>query len=155
MKPQRRGAAIAMTDARRDEVLTQQRTCRVATIGAGGHPHASPLWFVWDGQSIWLNSLTRTQRWTDLQRDARVSVLVDGGEGFGELYGIELIGQAVPVGEAPRTGEPVEDLRTPELLFARKYTASDEFHYDGRHAWLRVDPHKIVTWDFANIPRPS
>jgi hypothetical protein len=140
-----------MSDAERDEVLRTQRTCRVGTIGAGGHPHVSALWFVWDGQSIWLNSLCRSQRWTDIQRTPQLSVLVDGGEQFVELYGIELIGTATAVGEVPRTGEPLDELREPERLFARKYTDRDELQHDGRHAWLRVDPAKIVSWDFTKL----
>lgn len=144
-----------MNEAKRDEMLRTQRTCRLATVSASGQPHVTALWFVWDGRSIWLNSLSRSQRWTDVQRDACVSILVDGGEEFLELYGIELIGPAITVGEVPRTGEPVAELTEPERLFARKYTNSDEFRYDGRHAWLRVDPDKIVSWDFTNIPRPS
>ena len=144
-----------MADDKREELLRNQRTCRVGTIGAGGRPHVSPLWFVWDGSAIWLNSLSRAQRWTDVQRDPRVSVLVDGGQEFSELYGIELIGTATTVGEVPRTGQPVEELGVPERLFANKYTNSDEVHYDGRHAWLRMDPEKIVTWDFTNMVRPS
>jgi hypothetical protein len=36
-----------------------------------------------------------------------------------------------PVG-APRSGLPVDELQTPELLFARKYTGVDQFQYDGR-----------------------
>ena len=144
-----------MADDKREELLRNQRTCRVGTIGAGGRPHVSPLWFVWDGSAIWLNSLSRAQRWSDVQRDPRVSVLVDGGEEFSELYGIELIGKVSTVGEVPRTGQPVEELRLPERLFANKYTNSDEFHYDGRHAWLRLDPEKIVTWDFTKMVRPG
>ena len=142
-----------MDDAKLDGLLRTQRTCRVGTIGAGGHPHVSALWFVWDGRSVWLNSLNRSQRWTDMQRDPRVSVLIDGGEQFLELYGIEVIGTVTTIGEVPRTGEPVDELREPERLFANKYTNSDQFHYDGRHAWLRLDPTKIVTWDFTNISR--
>ncbi|MCU1367085.1 MAG: hypothetical protein JWN39_2724 [Ilumatobacteraceae bacterium] len=151
MRPQRRGAATIMDDVRRDELLRTQRTCRVATIGGGGQPHATAMWFVWDGSAIWLNSLSRTQRWTDIIRDPRLSVLVDGGEEFLDLYGIEIVGTASVVGEVPRTGEPCDELRAPELLFANKYANSDEMRYDGRHGWLRIEPVKIVSWDFSRL----
>jgi len=150
---QRRGTAIAMTEEERDVFLRTQSVCRVATIGPGGAPHASALWFAWDGTALWLNSLTRSQRWTDLSRDARLSVIVDeGGADFLRLRGVELSGRARIVGEAPRTGEPVEELREPERLFADKY-ANGEFRYDGRHGWLRLLPDKIVSWDFSKIAR--
>jgi len=63
---------------------------------------------------------------------------------------VELRGRAEVVGEAPRTGEPVPELEATERLFADKY-AGGRFHHDGRHAWLRVRPTKIVSWDFRKI----
>ena len=153
MLRQRRGTAIAMTEEERDVFLRTQSVCRVATIGPGGAPHVGALWFVWDGTALWLNSLTRSQRWTDLSRDARLSVVVDeGGADFLRLRGVELSGRARVVGETPRKGEPVEELREPERLFADKY-AGGEFRYDGRHGWLRLLPDKIVSWDFSKIAR--
>src|SRR5438270_3210723 len=69
MTAQRKGTAIAMTEDERDTFLRTQPVCRVATVGANGRPHASALWFVWDGTALWLNSLTRSQRWADIARD--------------------------------------------------------------------------------------
>ena len=151
---QRRGRAIAMTAAELDEFLTAERTCRVATVGRDGRPHVVPLWFVWDGTSLWLNSVVRSQRWTDLQRDPRVAVVVDTGEDYRELRGVELSGALVPVGDVPRTTAADDTLAGPELLFARKYTGSETFAPDGRHAWVRLTPDKLVSWDFRKLARP-
>ena len=148
---QRRGRAIAMTAAEVDEFLTAERTCRVATVGLDGRPHVAPLWFVWDGTSLWLNSVVRSQRWADLERDARIAVVVDAGVEFGELRGVELSGAVVPAGDVPRTAAPEPALAVPERLFARKYTGRDEFAPDGRHAWLRLTPDKLVSWDFRKL----
>jgi hypothetical protein len=148
---QRRGRAIAMTAAEVDEFLTAERTCRVATVGRDGRPHVAPLWFAWDGTSLWLNSVVRSQRWTDLERDRRIAVVVDGGVEFSELCGVELSGAVVPVGDVPRTAAPDPALAGVERLFARKYTGRDEFAPDGRHAWLRLSPDKLVSWDFRKL----
>ncbi len=101
-------------------------------------------------RALWLTSIVASQRWTDLQRDSRVSVIVDAGTDFMELRGVEMRGVAETVGEVPRTGAPVPELETPERLFADKY-AGGHMHHDGRHAWLRVTPRKIVSWDFRKI----
>jgi len=151
---QRKGTAIAMTEDERDTFLRTQPVCRVATVGADGRPHASALWFVWDGTALWLNSLTRSQRWVDVDRDPRISVIIDdGGSDFMALRGIELQGSAQIIGEVPRKGEPLDALATPEQLFAEKYMGGGEFRYDGRHAWLRLAADKIVSWDFAKLRR--
>lgn len=152
MPGQRRGTRIAMTDDERDAFLHAQPVCRVATAGPGGRPHASALWFVWDGTALWLNSLTRSRRWADIGDHPDISVLVDdGGFDFLRLRGVELLGRAEIVGEVPRRGEASDELAEPERLFARKYAQGRGFQYDGRHAWLRLRPETIASWDFAKL----
>ncbi|WP_418955872.1 pyridoxamine 5'-phosphate oxidase family protein [Streptomyces tritici] len=148
---QRRGRRIMMTPAEVDAFLAEQRTCRVATVSADGRPHVSALWFAWDGASLWLYSITRSRRWAELRRDPRLAVVVDAGEEYGELRGVELSGTAVFVGEAPRTGEPCPELEVPERLFARKNFGLDAMPHDGRHAWLRLTPDAIASWDFRKL----
>lgn len=149
VKEQRRGRRIAMSKEELDAFLGAERTCRIATVSANG-PHNTPLWFVWDGEALWFTSLVRSQRWTDMERDPRVAVVVDAGEDYGELRGAELRGKVEVVGEAPRTGEPSSELETPEKLIADKYFGGQMIH-DGRHAWLRLVPEKITSWDFRKI----
>ena len=149
LKQQRRGRKIAMSDTERDDFLRSCRVCRVATVGPTG-PHATPLWYVWDGSALWLYSLTRSQRWADLMNDARIGVVVDGGEQYLELHGVELTGTVTPVGEQPRTGEQNAELVEPERLFSHKY-GDGQMHYDAAHAWLKIMPEKIVSWDFRKL----
>ncbi|MGD9792035.1 MAG: pyridoxamine 5'-phosphate oxidase family protein [Acidimicrobiia bacterium] len=153
MKEQRKGRKIAMTPDEIDAFLRSARTCHAGSSGANGEPHVSPLWFVWDGSNIWLNSVVKSQRWVNLARDPRICIVVDGGIDFFELQGVEINGRVEQVGEVPRTSAPDPQLAEPELLFARKYMGSDTFYADGGHAWLRVVPDKIVSWDFTKMAK--
>ena len=119
MQEQRRGRKIAMTDEELGAYLGTERTCTVATVSHDG-PHLTALWFVWDGECVWLYSITRSQRWTDLQRDPRVALLVEAGEEYNELRGVEIHGRVEVVGDVPRTGGPTA-LAEPERIFAAKY----------------------------------
>ncbi|KUN41836.1 pyridoxamine 5'-phosphate oxidase family protein [Streptomyces longwoodensis] len=148
---QRRGRKIMMTPGEVDAFLTTQRTCRVATVSAGGAPHVSALWFLWDGTALWLYSVVRSRRWADLRRDPRVAIVVDTGEEYGQLRGVELSGTAEFVGEVPRTGELCAELDAVETLFARKNFGLDTIPHDGRHAWVRLRPEKVVSWDFRKL----
>jgi hypothetical protein len=94
--------------------------------------------------------VVRSQRWTDLQHDPRVAVVVDAGTAYGELRGVEMRGRVEVVGEVPRTGEPAPELDGPEQLFADRYRDGVVEH-DGRHAWLRLAPDKITSWDFRKL----
>jgi hypothetical protein len=136
-----------MSKAELDAFLADQRTCRVATASQEG-PHLTALWYVWDGTALWLYSVVRSQRWTDIGRDRRVAVLVDVGDSYRELRGAELRGAFEIVGEVPRTGRPDARLAEPEGLYARKYGGTDVMHHTGHHGWLRLVPDKITSWDF-------
>ncbi len=142
-----------MTPAELDAFLTEQRTCRVATVSADGRPHISALWFAWDGTALWLYSLTRSRRWAELRSDPRLAVIVDDGHDYGELRGAELSGAAAFVGEAPRSGAPCPELDAPERMFAAKYFGLDAMPHDGRHAWLRLVPDTVSSWDFRKLPQ--
>jgi hypothetical protein len=153
MREQRRGRVIAMSSSEMDAFLEKERTCRLATLGPGG-PHVSPVWFTWTGGALWIYSLTRSQRWADLQRDPRVAAVIDGGEHYGELHGVEIEGVAAVVGPVPRTGDTdpqIPELAEPERLMAGKYFGAADMTHDGRHAWLRITPAKITSWDFRKL----
>jgi hypothetical protein len=138
MPEQRRARSIAMNADELNSFLAEQRTCRLATLGSGG-PHVSPVWFVWDAAALWVYSLTRSQRWTDIARDPRVAA-------------VEIEGDADVVGPVPRTGaEESPELATPERLMAAKYWHGGELAHDARHAWLRITPRKVMSWDFRKL----
>ncbi len=141
-----------MSDDERDAFLAVERTCRVATIGLDG-PHATPLWFAWDSRALWLYSIVKSQRWTDLQRDPRIGVVVDAGVEYDELRGVEIVGRAEQVGELPRTGASDDALVDVEKIFGAKYLAANngEMFHDQRHGWLRIVPTKITSWDFRKL----
>lgn len=142
-----------MSEEERDEFLAVERMCRVGTVDSDGAPHVSPLWFVWDGTAIWLNSIVGSKRWANLMQDGRISVTADAGIEFSELRGVEITGTAEVVGDVPRTDGYLESVREPEQLFGEKYLGST-FRADGRHAWLRIVPEKFVSWDFRKMPVP-
>lgn len=151
LRPQKRGNKIAMTSEERDAFLGQTRTCRVATVGADGSPHNTALWFLWDGTYFWMQSITRAQRWADLQRDPRVAIVIDSGVDYFELQGVEILGSVEFVGEQPRAGEPNAELDAMEPQFFAKYFNTTDVFHDGKHAWMRVKPTKISSWDFRKL----
>lgn len=139
-----------MTQDEVDQFLGAELTCRVGTMNARG-PHVTPLWYLWHAGAIWLYSITGSQRWKDLEADPRIAVLVDAGADYFELRGVEITGIVEPVGESPRVGAEHAELAEVEPRFAAKYMGGPDMVYDERHAWLRVAPAKITSWDFRKI----
>jgi hypothetical protein len=146
VREQKRGRKIALTEEERDAFLGEMRVCRLGSINADGTPHVTPIWYAWDGQAMWFYSIIKSQRWTNVVRDPRVSAVVDAGEAeYFQLRGVEMIG------EQPRVGTPYPELEVPERLFGERYMGGALTGYDGRHAWLRLRPAKVVSWDFRKL----
>jgi hypothetical protein len=145
---QRRGRSITMTSEELDAFLMAAHTCRLASRSADGTLHNTPLWFVWHDRRLWISSVIKSRRWNDLRISPGVSVVVDAGERYDELLGVEVIGEVAVVGEVPRMGEPNPDLTEVESRFGVKYSPTGAMYHDGRHAWLSVTPSRIVSWDF-------
>lgn len=150
---QKRGRSIMLTPTDLDGVMERAPLCRVVTSGRDGRAHVTPLWFVWTDARIWAYSLVNTRRWRDLLVSSDVTVLVDVGESFAEFAGIEVTGQGAPAGQVPHTtlGDPA--VAAAEVAFGRKYLDGEPLVPDGRHAWIRVEPESIVTWDFAKLAK--
>jgi nitroimidazol reductase NimA-like FMN-containing flavoprotein (pyridoxamine 5'-phosphate oxidase superfamily) len=147
---QRRGRAIAMTPDERNRFLAYERICRVATVGLTGAPHNSALWFVWYDDAIWLYSIVKSQRWRNFERVPRVSVLIDAGEEYFELRGVELLGTIQILEQSAGTNAYQSEIEVVESLFGEKYW-NGIFKPDGKHIWVRLSPDKIVSWDFRKL----
>ncbi len=90
----------------------------VATLGPGGEPQSTPVWFIWDGQHLKFSLTTTRQKYRNLQRDPRIAVsLVDPQNPYRSL---EIRGVA-RLEEDP-------DLSFTDAL-AQKYMGVDKFPY--------------------------
>jgi hypothetical protein len=141
-----------MDDAEIDEFLSSQAGCRVATVNQRG-PHITGMAFVWVDGCVWVTSNVRTQRFVDIQRDPRVAVhFEEVAQPIWLTRFVEVLGDAEPVGEVPRIGEPNPELERIERIYAEKYgEAVLSFIHDGPdgrfggHGWLKITPRKIIS----------
>jgi PPOX class probable F420-dependent enzyme len=64
----------------------------LTTVGANGTPHPNPVWFLWDGDSLLVYSLTSAVRNRNIQRDPHVALNFDGNGQGGDI--IVITGEA-------------------------------------------------------------
>lgn len=50
----------------------------LTTLRPDGSPHTTPIWFLFDGESIWMATGRRNRKVVNLGGDARASIAVDG-----------------------------------------------------------------------------
>jgi hypothetical protein len=88
---------ITMTNDAVAAYLDSQRVLNVATIGPTGHPHLVAMWFamVDDKPVFW--TFSKSQKIVNLRRDSKMSGLVESGESYDQLRGVELRGRGIIV----------------------------------------------------------
>ena len=81
-----------MSDAEIHAYLAEQKILNVATIGPSGHPHLVAMWYeVLDGKpTFW--TFAKSQKIANLRRDAKMTGLVESGDSYNQLRGVELVG---------------------------------------------------------------
>lgn len=85
---------IRMTPEEVDEFLSGRHTMNVATIGPDGNVHLVAMWYGFvDGKPAF-ETYTRSQKVLNLRRDPRITVLVEDGDTYDQLRGVELVGTA-------------------------------------------------------------
>ncbi len=86
---------IAMTEAEVAAYLDEQRVLNVATIGPSGHPHVVAMWYAMlDGRTTFW-TFAKSQKVLNVRRDPKITALVESGETYETLRGVELVGTAV------------------------------------------------------------
>lgn len=142
---------IRMTDEEVRQFLDGRHTMNVATIGADGQPHLVAMWygFLDDAPAFW--TYGKSQKVQNLRRDPRITCLVETGDAYSELRGVELVG----------TGTVLDD-RESVLAVGRsvyeRYTGPFEGtalsvleQMGAKRVAVRIDVAKVVSWDHAKL----
>jgi len=87
-----RRAQISMTADEVQAYLASQRILNVATIGPSGHPHLVAMWYAWVNDELSFWTFAKSQKIRNLHRNPKMTGLVESGESYNELKGVELIG---------------------------------------------------------------
>ncbi|MDZ7732092.1 MAG: pyridoxamine 5'-phosphate oxidase family protein [Acidimicrobiia bacterium] len=85
---------IRMTEAEIEEFLGGRHTMNIATFGPDGNIHLVAMWYGFlDGQPAF-ETFAKSQKVKNLRRNPEITVLVEDGETYDELRGVEMVGRA-------------------------------------------------------------
>jgi PPOX class probable F420-dependent enzyme len=127
----------------RSFLLDRSRTAVLATVRADGRPHAAPVWFDLDGDTIHFTTGEDTAKGRNMRRDPRVSLCIDEEEPPFHFVIIE--------GTAELTAEDPDLLHWATRIGGRYMGADRAEEYGRRNAvsgelLVRVAPHKILAY---------
>src|SRR5690348_96552 len=83
-----------MTAQEAADYLAAGRKVQLATIGQNGFPHLVTMYYVLTGGQITFWTYRKSQKALNLERDPRISCLVEDGEEYFDLRGVLVQGNA-------------------------------------------------------------
>ena len=148
-----RRSQITMSDVELRHFVESQRILNVATIGPSGHPHLVAMWYAYVNGELSFWTFAKSQKIMNLRRDAKMTGLIESGESYNELKGVELVGTGQIVDEYDRVlaiGEAVAVRYNGEAALsdaARPFIAAQAHKRLG--VVFRVE--RTVTWDHTKL----
>src|SRR5919112_5549083 len=136
--------AQRMTDEEyRSFMLARARTAVLATVRADGRPHAAPIWFDLEGDTLVFTTGESTVKGRNMRRDPRVSLCIDEEEPPFHFVVIE--------GNSELTAEDSDLLYRATRIEGRYMGADRADEYGRRNAvegelLVRVTPQRIVAY---------
>ena len=143
---------IRMSDEEVDDFLHGRHSMAVATLGSDGRPHVVAMWYGFlDGVPAF-ETYRKSQKVVNLRRDPRMTCLIEDGDSYEKLRGVELIARGTVVDDD-------EALRTiARSLFERYETGfgpdqGEEYinFMVAKRVAVRVDIDDVVSWDHGKI----
>ena len=146
---------IRMSDAELREYLRTSRTMTIISLGPDGHPHPMPMWYaVDDDGTVRMTTFRKSQKVLNIERDPKVSLLVESGEEYAKLRGLVIYGEARIVDDLAAVTRTllaisgIGDQADPE---ARKGAEAAVAKTAAKRVAILIRPERIVSWDHAKL----
>jgi PPOX class probable F420-dependent enzyme len=146
---------IRMTPAEVDDFLAGRRTATLCSISHDGTIHAVAMWYGFLEGAMAFETKAKSQKVRNLRRNPTMTCMVEDGDYYEELRGVELVGRA----------EVVED---PDRMWALGVSVWERYNgpYSDdvrpfveamlhKRVVIRLAVDRTVSWDHRKLGLPS
>ena len=111
-------------------LLSKTRNAVIAINRPGRSPHATPVWFLWDGESFFITTVTTSVKYALLKQNPDVTLVIDDD--------VEMHQYAIAYGRAEIIDQNVQQLAD---QLRDKYVPPEL-----REEWTKIlfSPHRII-----------
>ncbi len=135
--------------AKMDAFLTAPLLARIATASPETlQPHVVPVWYEWDGATLWISSYESTRKIGELRDNPKCAVVMDVAES------VDGVSAVVFEGQAELITEPREFVRDMALRIYTRYMGPEgvlapdpqEWANSAENLIIKVTPEFVKVW---------
>jgi PPOX class probable F420-dependent enzyme len=146
---------VAMTPEEVATLLAESRKVHLATIGRDGTPHLVTMYYVLIDEQITFWTYRSSQKALNLAADSRITCLVETGEQYFDLRGVQIQGVVRRI-DAPSAVMQIGRLIA-GVLAGQDATDVDEYveRAAAKRVGFAVEPRRIISWDHSKLLPPG
>jgi PPOX class probable F420-dependent enzyme len=146
---------IKMTPDEVDDFLSQRLSMTMSTISPDGSIHSVAMWYGFLEGAVAFETKRKAQKVRNLERDPRLTCLVEAGETYDQLRGVSLVG----------TGEVIDD---PDRMWELGISVFERYNAPytdemkpfveamlNKRVVVKLHVDKTVSWDHRKLGLPA
>jgi len=150
---------VQMSDAEVEATLAGNRKVQLATINPDGFPHLVTMYYTLVDGKIAFWTYRTSQKALNLARDPRISCLVESGDAYFDLRGVQIQGTALTITDPDavlKIGQAIGEVLAGTLAGesgGAVGAAITDYVVNAarkRYAYI-VEPVKVISWDHATL----
>jgi PPOX class probable F420-dependent enzyme len=143
---------IKMTEEEIDEFLHGWHTMSCATINHDGTIHLVAMWYGFLEGAPALETKAKSQKVQNLRRNPQITCLIEEGDAYNELRGVEMVGHAEIVEDPDRIFEMGISIveRTSGQKYTEEMRPAVEMMIHKRVA-VKIHVDRYVSWDHRKL----
>ncbi len=110
-------------------------------------PHTTPVWFLWDGESLYISAFTSTRKVKEVRRNPYIAVLIDVAEAIDGVSAVLMEGKSDWISEPTIVQEMSRAIYT-RYMGEEGVLAPDPQSWiiDPENSIIKLTPQHIYTW---------
>src|SRR4051794_22725053 len=144
-------AQIKMTPEEVDAFIRERHSMTMSTISPDGSIHMVAMWYGFLEGAVAFETKAKSQKVQNLRRNPTITCMVEDGDSYNELRGVQIVGTAEIFDERDRMLEMGVSLferhvgpYTDEMLPAVEMMLN-------KRVGIKVNPVRIASWDHSKL----
>jgi PPOX class probable F420-dependent enzyme len=144
-------AQVRMSDDEVDAYLHEHSAMSLASLNADGTIHLVAMWYSLVDGKLAFQTKAKSQKAVNLRRDPTVTCLVESGDVYNDLRGVQIVGTAEVFDEPDRL------LELGKTIYARRFGRYTDAALPTVQQMMRkrvgviVHPERVASWDHTKL----
>ena len=145
---------IKLTDEEQHELIENERIVVVSSLGPRGWPHVMPLWYVPRDGDVWIWTYAKSQKVKNLERDPRATLLIETGNEYTELRGVQIEAEAELIRDLDRIVDYAKEMtiRYSDGIESVEGDAAAGLRAQApKRVAIHFQPTRVASWDHRKL----